>query len=498
MRSATPSTLKRSSSAVFFILYFCVASNIPFWIACRLLNLLPSGFFLLESLVAGLIALYVSRRLSVLLLFIFFAGDILCAVVQTYYLTSWDAVSHTAGLSALSPYRQVLIVVVALFALLYFCIPALPWLRVAAGTSRSVVAVTLIIFGIVGLIVDRSAVRKDVGGIANLLPAGHSFDSDRLTSTDGLKFFRYIIWRLGVRPLLFEHKSHLHTARSLAEYPGMTGATQIALSQVDVSGQETEARRDIVLVVVESWGLFNNHHSEDLLSAIYSEGGLSNRYEIQQGSVPFVGTTVYGEVRELCGSSYGFAVEQARPRELTHCLPERLNGLGYQTTAVHGMDGRLFARNEWYANVGFKDNWFQDRLLAAGLQQCGGAIRGVCDSSISSWITQRLQSSKGPQFIYWMTLNSHLPLAVPSGLANGAACDVLPPAVSSGALCSWYQLIANVHQSIAQMARTVTRPTVFIIVGDHAPPFANETIRDLFSQSQVPYIILLPKELPLR
>jgi hypothetical protein len=61
-------------------------------------------------------------------------------------------------------------------------------------------------------------------------------------------------------------------------------------------------------------------------------------------------------------------------------------------------------------------------------------------------------------------------------------------------LCSWYQLVANVHRSVAQLALDpLSRPTVFVIVGDHAPPFGDPSLRDRFSQSDVPYVVLVPR-----
>jgi len=37
------------------------------------------------------------------------------------------------------------------------------------------------------------------------------------------------------------------------------------------------------------------------------------------------------------------------------------------------------------------------------------------------------------------------------------------------------------------------RPTIFVIVGDHAPPFRKDSERAQFSQNEVPYVMLLPK-----
>jgi phosphoglycerol transferase MdoB-like AlkP superfamily enzyme len=107
----------------------------------------------------------------------------------------------------------------------------------------------------------------------------------------------------------------------------------------------------------------------------------------------------------------------------------------------------------------------------------------------------RLEERKSsPEFLYWMTLNSHLPVPVPSPLKAGASCSFTQSLSRDPALCSWYQLIANVHQSVAGMAMAnLGRPTVFAIVGDHAPPFSGWTERNQFSQAVVPYVLLIPR-----
>jgi hypothetical protein len=62
------------------------------------------------------------------------------------------------------------------------------------------------------------------------------------------------------------------------------------------------------------------------------------------------------------------------------------------------------------------------------------------------------------------------------------------------ALCSWYQLVENVQRSVAAIATSdLSRPTIFIVVGDHAPPFSNATLRNGFSDEVVPYVVLTPR-----
>jgi phosphoglycerol transferase MdoB-like AlkP superfamily enzyme len=39
----------------------------------------------------------------------------------------------------------------------------------------------------------------------------------------------------------------------------------------------------------------------------------------------------------------------------------------------------------------------------------------------------------------------------------------------------------------------MARPTIFVIVGDHAPPFSDTASRSQFSSAEVPYVLLLPR-----
>jgi phosphoglycerol transferase MdoB-like AlkP superfamily enzyme len=162
---------------------------------------------------------------------------------------------------------------------------------------------------------------------------------------------------------------------------------------------------------------------------------------------------------------------------------------------IHGMNGHMFDRSTWYSTIGFKERWFHEQLQQLGLPDCNGAFVGTCDADIAAWIGRRLsEDSSRPKFIHWMTLNSHLPVPVPLSLPNAAPCSATLGLQPDSPLCSWYQLVANVHRSVAQLALDpLGRPTVFVIVGDHAPPFGDPSLRDKFSQSDVPYVVLLPR-----
>lgn len=125
---------------------------------------------------------------------------------------------------------------------------------------------------------------------------------------------------------------------------------------------------------------------------------------------------------------------------LQRCLPDRLASLGYRSIALHGLSGNLFSRQTWYKSIGFQEQWFRDQFRQEGLPDCLGAFTGTCDAAVSGWIGHRLETKDAsPIFAYWVTLNSHLPLPVPSGLPAAASCSYTPLLATQPVLCSWYQ-----------------------------------------------------------
>ena len=272
-----------------------------------------------------------------------------------------------------------------------------------------------------------------------------------------------------------------------------------SLSQ-GTNSQRTDSERpepvpNVVLILVESWGKSLDVDLEESLVRPYSDERFSEKYTVSRGTVPFYGPTVAGEARELCGSSMGFGLLTASDAKLKRCMPETMRAMGYHSTAVHGYSARMFDRGEWYRRIGFDETWFRDQLRGQGLPMCPGPFPGICDAAVSSWIGDRLQeNSDAPQFIYWVTLNSHLPVPVSNGVKAPPSCSDHSATAGAPAVCAWYQLVFNVHRSVAELAlRPATRPTIFLIVGDHAPPFASARSRSEFSDQVVPYVLLTPK-----
>src|SRR5271167_4471752 len=60
---------------IVFAALYALGANIPYWVASRTLDLLPLGWFCLESLGVGLIALFVPRLMASALLWLLIAAD---------------------------------------------------------------------------------------------------------------------------------------------------------------------------------------------------------------------------------------------------------------------------------------------------------------------------------------------------------------------------------------------------------------------------------------
>jgi len=250
-------------------------------------------------------------------------------------------------------------------------------------------------------------------------------------------------------------------------------------------------RPNMVIVLVESWGLLSAPAAADAFTVPFLSSAMRERYKVRVGSVPFAGATTAAEFRELCGR-YGNHYS-ALHTSATACLPAMMRNIGYQTTAMHGFTGAMFERRDWYARFGFESRIFREQL--PGVPQCGRVFIGACDSSMVALLRTRLLSATSPQFIYWVTLDSHLPLDPKLARAAGRCPAALARLTASD--CAHAAIILRTLQAVAALAEDPKlRATRFVLVGDHPPPFLLESDRAAYSTSQVPYVVLEPRAAP--
>jgi hypothetical protein len=247
-------------------------------------------------------------------------------------------------------------------------------------------------------------------------------------------------------------------------------------------------RRNLVIVLVEALGVPTSPAASRLFRADWNRPEWRNRYAVSTGTVPYFGSTTNAEMRELCGAPGLTAVDLAK----ADCLPQRFARAGYETTAIHAFSRYMFDRVTWWPEIGFQHSLFRRELMADGARMCGGVFPGVCDDDIPSRIGARLKAAHRPQLVYWVTVNSHLPVVQDASLGTqDCAYGGAGLAVESTLLCPLFLVHHRLSDAITRMALDPgLPPTDILIIGDHMPPFFERDARMRFEGHVVPWILL--------
>lgn len=261
------------------------------------------------------------------------------------------------------------------------------------------------------------------------------------------------------------------------------------LAQRDLAG----GHRDLFVVMVESWGELVDPTQRELILSPLMREGVEQRYAVTRGESDYYGSTTSAEFRELCGRWAEFADYIAEPAP--DCLPARLSAAGYETIAFHGFTGRMFDRNLWYPNIGFHEIHFREQLDQEGLRTCGGVFAGICDVDLSRLVERALVDTDGrPRLVYWLTLNSHLPVD-PDIDFKFLHCDGAGDPFADQRVCQLADQWMQVMDKVADILENAKlHPLDVLIVGDHAPPFWTRAEKAFFVQGKVPWILLRSKD----
>ena len=263
-----------------------------------------------------------------------------------------------------------------------------------------------------------------------------------------------------------------------------------AVRRSGLIGEESDAAgRNLLIVMVESWGHLKDPAQRALVTAPFGRAAIAERYTMTDGVSPYYGSTTAGELRELCGEWGSYRDYLERP--VAGCLPARLGEAGYRTVAFHGFAGRMFDRDRWYPNIGFQEIQFADDLWQPGERICYGVFTGACDTDVADDVASALAIQNGrPQFVYWLTLNSHLPVH-PDFERRFLDCESPDGPFESEQVCRLAELWIQVFDRTADIiAAPGLAPTDVLIVGDHPPPFWSHEGRSHFVPGEVPWILL--------
>jgi len=269
-------------------------------------------------------------------------------------------------------------------------------------------------------------------------------------------------------------------------------------SAVTTAGMDRPAatRHNLVVVVVEALGHPVSPATVALFKADWDRPEWRKRYNVSIGDVPYFGATTNAEMRELCGL---WSLSQVVDFGQVECLPARFRKAGYETTGIHAFAGSFFDRENWWRKAGFDHAMFRDDLIAAGVRPCGGVFPGACDEDIPARIGARLKAATKPQLVYWVTLNSHLPVVEDYTLrTDNCAYGGAALAAESELLCPLFLVHHHLADAITRMAMDpALPPTDILIVGDHMPPFFDRDARVRFDGHHVPWILLRARPGPL-
>jgi hypothetical protein len=251
----------------------------------------------------------------------------------------------------------------------------------------------------------------------------------------------------------------------------------------------SDPRHTALIVVVESLGLPLDPHLHEWIAAQLLNATSPSEYDVQELAVPYLGKTVDGELRTLCGLAGD--VSRVTPQAaVADCIPAQVSILGIPTVALHGFSHRMFSRDQWWPTLGFQKTLFAEELRKQHPPECGGGFRGVCDATVIEAATKLLSTGEA-RLAYVLTLNTHLPIGpgpVPAGLSKLCATAGTPDDV-----CHLLAGAATALSAIRdQVAKLEVKPMI-VVVGDHAPPFASTKSRLLFDQHNVPGWILRPR-----
>lgn len=277
--------------------------------------------------------------------------------------------------------------------------------------------------------------------------------------------------------------------------PNANAPFESAIEQAGVPDGTSPLDRNLVVIMVESLGVpTDNEEMSRLLFARFQDKDVARRFEVSSGTTTYFGSTTAGEIRELCGR-WGDYHALTSERDDT-CLPAKLAQAGAPTTAYHSFEGTFFDRHLWYPNIGFEKTAFRDDLVERGASKCGGVFPGACDRDIPQQIAEQLKSTNEPQFIYWLTVNAHLPVPLEGNL-EAENCERVSKKLADEypMICRQFAIWDTVDNALAgELLQDDFPPTDILIVGDHMPPYFDRHSRAQFAPDRVPWIVLKWRE----
>lgn len=454
-----------SKDVLWTLLAVAIIPNLAFWLIGQFL-FIDRAIFNIDYLVSGMVLIPFGVAVVGLGVALIQILDVVFSLAPAYHFSLTSVIASIRDLASLEP--GFLLAEASKVTLIVIVSTVLVYLSLKKAQSLKIIAMTCLVSVI-------TVAFLDIRLSANAFTDSDAYTLDANIAASSINNLR-VAFSTAENSAPDQHFSPMESASNLLRNSLETGGNRFQTT---------------ILIVVESLGEFTNpevnYFQMEPILALKNQTGIV----LNNGVTGFEGSTVPGELRELCGIKLLAVHPDASVLPIEKCLPKLLHKLGYRTLAIHGFSGVLFSRNRWYPALEFDDVWFAPELDAqiVKARRCGIAFRGICDNEVWRLIEELDSSaSESKQFIYWLTLSAHLPVENPvkSGSDSCASFDIL---VQHPELCNLVlqhrELFTNIATSINKRKLANTR---IILVGDHPPPFLKSKIRSFFSSERVPYI----------
>lgn len=231
----------------------------------------------------------------------------------------------------------------------------------------------------------------------------------------------------------------------------------------------------LLLIVNESWGVSNNKNVQ--IAVVEPIIGSPDRFDVKTyHEMPFIGATVAGEMRELCGVRPNHFNLSTVIDGYENCLPKRFAELGYTTHALHGAVGLMYDRHLWYPRAGFQDiTFFETKPWP---NRCY-SFPGACDVDLAQEVGQKLMAD-GKRFVYWLSLNTHNFYDLRDIHKDVFECSLFG-IQEEDETCRSMKLQAQFFLVLSEMLSAPEFSGMeVIVVGDHAPPIFNAAEKEKY------------------
>jgi hypothetical protein len=249
-----------------------------------------------------------------------------------------------------------------------------------------------------------------------------------------------------------------------------------------------------MLLIVESFGWINDSLKREEFQKDISEIFENKKWKISWGKTLFTGGTTRAELRELlnCAGDYRYFIKPEQAKNFKSIFQIKKKQ-GYYTNAIHSYKGNMFERAIWWKNIGADQVFFFEEVLIASDYKSKlnyeSPFISVYDEDAFDFI-QTKTSTKGKQFVYFLTENAHLPFKGKLNKRNfSKTFDVDIEANLSEEAKNQQKRISNFLEHVA-IHLDPNKFEKLLIVGDHMPPFLNKNDRAFYSDKFVPYCVV--------